>query len=74
MGCKDPYTERNIMAKTRSGAAGKEESRASGTEGKGTSGSEGEGIDFFYILAGAGVLAGVILIIGFLLRFVFHML
>jgi hypothetical protein len=72
MVCKDPYAERETMAKTRPGAAGKEESRASGTEETGTSDNGGDGIDFFSILAGAGFLAGVILIIGFLLRFVFH--
>jgi hypothetical protein len=38
------------------------------------SGKEGEGIDFFYILAGGGVLIGVILVVFMILRYVLHVI
>jgi hypothetical protein len=34
----------------------------------------GEGFDFFYILAGGGVLIGLILVVFVLLRYVLHMI
>lgn len=37
------------------------------------SGKDGETFDFFYVLAGGGVLIGVILIIFIVLRYVLHM-
>jgi hypothetical protein len=47
--------------------------KASGQEETIISGKDGGKIDFFYILAGGGVLIGVILIIFIIFRYVFHM-
>ena len=52
----------------------KEETIASVKEETTTSGKEGEGIDFFYILAGGGVLIGIILVIFLIFRYVLHMI
>ncbi len=52
----------------------KEETPASVKEETTVSGKEGEGIDFFYILAGGGVLIGVILLIFLIFRYVLHMI
>ena len=55
-------------------ASDKEETIASVKEEPITSGKDGEGIDFFYILAGGGILIGIILVIFLIFRYVLHMI
>lgn len=52
----------------------KEETIASVKEETIASGKDSEGIDFFYILAGGGILIGVILVIFLIFRYVLHMI
>ncbi|MFA5348323.1 MAG: hypothetical protein WC294_09300 [Methanoregula sp.] len=54
--------------------AGKEEALPSGEVETTVSGKESGKIDFFYILAGGGVLIGIILIIIGILRYMIHVL